>query len=861
MQRLAITAVVVLLLTPVAAAQTYKPTPVDRCFTLGALRIGPERGSPASPLLHELVGQLAEARAACEQAVKDRPNEGRLHFNLARIRALGGDAAGALEAANAGAALKSVNARVLLGVRLAEQGEHKAAYEVFLEAGRRGNSPHANFNRGVMLANGWGVERDEADAGAAFLMAANAGDVPAMYLMAQRFDAPRFEPWLKKAAEAMLPEGAREPLRLSFRTNDEELLAWYESKAGAGEPWAIAWLGMLHEAGQWVKQDYAAAAAHYRRAGEAGNVPAQWRLARFYHEGRPGVPKDLAEAKRWGSMHQVRNCDEHERNHPGADACDRLAADRYDAQSVVAGVDSFCMRHNAERAVAACSAAVKREPSTVRFRTQLARALAHTGRFDEARREASAAAAKGSGSAMTLLGVMSQRGLGVPANVPQAHVWYSKAADAGDLRGAALVGRPLQYTAPSPAEQAERGDPRAQFNLAGELEREKKYDEAIKWYTLAAQRGFRPAELNLAQMHEKGIGVKQDPAEARKRYRRLADLGDGEARYRAAKLAADAGDYPEAIRYYQRGVRDDDLRCVLDLAGLHEEGRGVKKDMGQAVALYERAAARSAWARAKLGIVYLVTLKDYPKAHHWLRRAADDGNSGARNNLGWMYDRGLGVEVDHVAARDLYLAAYSSPGIPQLQGRGGSPQAHGNLESLYAEGRGAPSGAAAADWYRVGARAGITSAQYRLGMMYAKGEHVPRDERMALEWLTKAANYGHADARKEAAELLYAMGDDMAAVRLGHAGAARRLAAKLEASGQRDAAAELRRYLASQPKPPPPPVYPTGVTTDPGEDQSRTLMVRIAGVGVAHAAGMDAAMGNVYDIIRWFPESDGKAKK
>jgi hypothetical protein len=105
------------------------------------------------------------------------------------------------------------------------------------------------------------------------------------------------------------------------------------------------------------------------------------------------------------------------------------------------------------------------------------------------------------------------------------------------------------------------------------------------------------------------------------------------------------------------------------------------------------------------------------------------------------------------------------------------------------------------------------------------------------------------------------MGDDMAAVRLGHAGAARRLAAKLEASGQRDAAAELRRYLASQPKPPPSPVYPTGVTTDPGEDQSRTLAVRIAGVGVAHAAGMDAAMGNVYDIIRWFPESDGKAKK
>lgn len=843
MARLVMTTVVVLLLAPVAAAQTYKPTGVERCFSLGSLRIGPERGSPLGPLLHELAAQLPEARAACEQAIKDRPGEGRLHFNLARILALAGDAAGSAEAARAGAELKSVNARVLLGVALAEKGEHKAAYDLFLEAARRGRSPHASFNRGVLLANGWGVARDEADAAAAFLAAANAGDSAAMQVMAARYAPAHADAWLKKAAEAMYPEALREPLRLAFPLN---LLSAYQARALAGETWAIAYLGMLYESGLWVRRDYAAAAAHYRRAGEAGSIPAQWRLARFYNEGR-GVPQDRAEARRWSQMHQVKNCEDHERDHAAFDPCDRLAADKYDAEAVAAGVDSFCMRHNAERAVAACGAAVKREPSTARYRTQLARALAHTGRFDEARREAGVAAEKGSGAAMVLMGAMIQRGLGGPAREPEARLWYSKAADAGNVRGAALAGRPLAYPALTPASQAERGDARAQFNLAGQLEREEKYAEALEWYRRAAAQGFGPAELNLAQMYEKGIGVPQDTAEARKRYRRRAGVGDGEARYRAAKLAADAGDWKEALAGYQRGVRDDELRSILDLGELHERGRGVKRDMKQALALYERAAERSAWARAKLGILYLEG-KDYQKAHRWLRRAADDGNPGARNNLGWMYEHGLGVKADYRAARDLYLAGLASD------------PARGNLEALYESGRGAPSGAAAVEWYRPGADAGIVPAQYRLGMIYRNGAGVPRDDRTAVQWLYKAASQGHAEARREAAEIFYELGEDAQAAQLGHVGAARRLAAEMKKKGHPNADEELRRYLADPPKAPPRLAFPTGVVSDPGEDQYRKRVVRIAGVGTAHAAGHDAGMGNVYDIIRWFPPTDGIAK-
>ena len=431
---------------------------------------------------------------------------------------------------------------------------------------------------------------------------------------------------------------------------------WYLGRARGGEPWAQAYIGALAESGQWVQKDYAIALQWYRTAGLAGNVPAQWRVARFYNEGR-GVPKDAAEARRWSQMQEVKRCEDHERAEAAANACDRFAADRYDPHAVSAGVDSFCMRHFAARAIPACTLAVKQSPSTARHRSQLARAYAHTGRFAEARREAAAAASAGSSSAMVLLGVMSQRGLGAEANAAEAAAWYRKAGEAGNQRGAALAGMPLVHFAPAtPEHQAEKGDPRAQFNLAARLEQEKKYDEAIKWYARAAAQDFRPAELNLAQMYEKGWGVKQDNAEARRRYRRLSDLGDNEARWRAARLAAADGDTAEALKLYERLMRDDEYRALLDVGQMNEEGRGVPKNLQRALELYERAADRSPWARAKLGILYLES-KNYPKARMWLQRAANDRNAAALNDLGLMHDRGLGGKPDYTAARDLYFRA------------------------------------------------------------------------------------------------------------------------------------------------------------------------------------------------------------
>src|SRR5258706_2308538 len=98
-------------------AQDYKPTPVDTCFSLGSLRVGPEAGSIASPLPYELLTRLSQGVEACEQAVKERP-EGQLYSKLGRMKLLAGDSKGGLEATRRAVDAGSPVARRVLGVLL-----------------------------------------------------------------------------------------------------------------------------------------------------------------------------------------------------------------------------------------------------------------------------------------------------------------------------------------------------------------------------------------------------------------------------------------------------------------------------------------------------------------------------------------------------------------------------------------------------------------------------------------------------------------------------------------------------------------------------------------------------------------------
>jgi TPR repeat protein len=102
--------------------------------------------------------------------------------------------------------------------------------------------------------------------------------------------------------------------------------------------------------------------------------------------------------------------------------------------------------------------------------------------------------------------------------------------------------------------------------------------------------------------------------------------------------------------------------------------------------------------------------RDYMKALHWYRKAADQGFVGAQNNLAVMYEQGLGVPKNKSEA---------------------------------------------AKWYRKAAEQYNAYAQHSIGRMYRDGEGVPRNHEEAAKWIGRAAEQGHDGAFRDMGEIYW----------------------------------------------------------------------------------------------------------
>ncbi len=83
--------------------------------------------------------------------------------------------------------------------------------------------------------------------------------------------------------------------------------------------------------------------------------------------------------------------------------------------------------------------------------------------------------------------------------------------------------------------KAEAGDAKAQYKIGFLYGRgdgvPKDYQEAAKWWGLAADQGHADAQFNLAIYYYKGWGVKEDHAESVRWYRMAADQGYAKAQF------------------------------------------------------------------------------------------------------------------------------------------------------------------------------------------------------------------------------------------------------------------------------------------------------------------------------------------
>jgi hypothetical protein len=342
---------------------------------------------------------------------------------------------------------------------------------------------------------------------------------------------------------------------------------------------------------------------HHRKAAEAGDADAQYRLGLLYEDlGGAISATGIARAIEWYGkaaaqghararqrLAGARNEQRRQLNYDAAEGGDAEAQYQMGLWAE-SGSQGLLWAMQSHRKAAAQGHAFAKE------------ALERAGAIVEGCR---AAAESGDAEAQYQLGLL----LGGPEALP----WYRKAADQG--HPSAQTALAYKFLSSDVAEEraetvswfrkaAEQGEVYAQAYLARYYAGEKgmrfdgmlydghaepRYAEGIAWCRKAAEQGNAEMQRELGHYYAEGRGVARDPA--------------------------------EAFAWFLRAAEQDDLKAQSEVARCYEHGIGTARDPSRAFAWYLRAELAGEVARCyEHG---LGTPPDRAEAAFWYRRACD----------------------------------------------------------------------------------------------------------------------------------------------------------------------------------------------------------------------------------------------
>jgi hypothetical protein len=159
---------------------------------------------------------------------------------------------------------------------------------------------------------------------------------------------------------------------------------------------------------------------------------------------------------------------------------------------------------------------------------------------------------------------------------------------------------------------------------------ERRDAEAFERVESASRRGDEDATALLAWFYDAGRHVPRNYGQAAELYRRVAE-NNPSVQWRLGVMY-DTGqgvreDPEQAVRLFRRAAAEDEPNAHASLGVMHATGRGVRTDLTQAM--------------------------------RYSRRAADLGAPAGYFQVGWLYQYGLGVNRSADEAAAWYLAAHA----------------------------------------------------------------------------------------------------------------------------------------------------------------------------------------------------------
>ena len=196
---------------------------------------------------------------------------------------------------------------------------------------------------------------------------------------------------------------------------------------------------------------------------------------------------------------------------------------------------------------------------------------------------------------------------------------------------------------------AKQGDIVGQFNLGLLYEKGKgmpvQFDQAAALYRAAAEKGHVQSMVQLAGLYLEGSIGSRDVKQALNWYQKAAEQGDRDALYHLGVLAETGTglpiDYTKAIQYYQASSGKGQAQAKLALARMYQSGQGVSRNTEAAIQLYkELSSIGNAYSAYQLAtLAYQGALGEQNKLQQtkqWLQVAANLGSKQAEQVLLWL---------------------------------------------------------------------------------------------------------------------------------------------------------------------------------------------------------------------------------
>ncbi len=269
-------------------------------------------------------------------------------------------------------------------------------------------------------------------------------------------------------------------------------------------------------------------------------------------------------------------------------------------------------------------------------------------------------------------------------------------------------------------ELAEAGHARPQYSVArrlykvassGPADSEELYGRAVELIRRAAEQGLPKAQFALANLYKEGKRIPGDSAEAAKWYRKAADGGHSTAQFATGEFLfhgiAGEKDEIEASRFYRKAAENG-----------YRKARDYFPDLNQRIIIGEDK------YHTYINLVYQAGVNYDPEAMVVLAKhllSVDREKPDADRALEWL----------NRAADEEYVPAYTF------------------MSALYGEGKFVVwDRIKAVRWMEEAAKLGDMNSQFSVGVTYAKGEEIFRNEEKGIEFLRMAAAQGHKDAKR-----------------------------------------------------------------------------------------------------------------